>query len=211
MRRKLLVSIVLLGLLLLVLPGQISHATPTPPYILVNESTRQCYVTILGDECSWCDPPQGWKILGTGNPSYGNTDCPAGYQKIDRLDLNCTRYKISYCCGGFSSHGNCEDMVVNATQQACAFVKDVRACILPAGWSARPADVPEGSWSCNFNTHKWVEDVTCLTATQTPEALPSVNVPNRYPGALPAAGIGLIALGGGLLAWLARRSRRKRL
>jgi hypothetical protein len=207
MRKKLLLSIGLTALLLVILPGQISHATPTPPYILVNDSTRECYITILGDECSWCDPPQGWKTLGMNEPSSGAPSCPAGYTKIDRLELNCTRYKTPYCCGAFSSHGDCEDMIVNATQQACAFVEDVNACILPEGWSKRPTDVPEGIWNCNFNQSQWVEDVTCLTASPTsaPSVIGNVSIPGMDTG--PAIGLGLvlILLAGGTLAWLAKK------
>ena len=204
-RKKLLLSISLVVLLLLILPGQISHATPTPPYILINESTRECYITILGDECSWCDPPPGWKTLDRSDPSYGTTSCPAGFTKIDQLELNCTRYKIPYCCGAFSSHGDCEDMIVNATQQACAFVEDINACILPEGWSKRPEDIPEGNWVCNFNSSQWVEDVTCLTVTPTPTPISIGDIPIQRSDVELAIGIGLILLGGGLMVWLVRK------
>ena len=197
MGKKLFLSISLAALLLLILPGQVSHATPTPPYILINESTGECTITILGDECNWCDPPQGWKTLGMNDLSSGTSSCPTGYTKIDRLELICTRSKTPYCCGVFSSHGDCEDMIVNATQQACAFVEDIDACILPEGWSKRPEDVSEGSWNCNFNRSQWVEDVTCLTATPTPSPLASGN--------FAAIGVGLVLIGGGMLAWWVRK------
>lgn len=187
MRKKLLLSLALVSLLLVIQPGQISLATPTPLYVLVNESTRECYITILGDECSWCDPPQGWKIL-----NWNDRSCPPGYKEIDQLDLNCTRKKDRFCCGVFSSHGDCEDMIVNATQDACAFVEDIDTCILPEGWSKRPEDVSEWNWSCNTE-FRWVEDVTCLTAQ------PLVS------GEIAAIGGGLVLLGGGILAWLARK------
>ncbi len=205
MRRKLLVSLGLAALLLLVLPGQVSHATPTAPYILVNDSTKQCTITILGDECSWCDPPQGWRVLDTSDPAYRTMSCPAGYTKLDRIEMSCRRYRTPYCCGGFSTQGDCKDMVINATEQACAFVNDVNACILPEGWTKRPTQIPEWNWRCNFNTQHWVDNLTCLTATQTPEPVSVVHVAREYPGALPAAGLGLIALGGGLLAWMIKK------
>ena len=44
LRKKLFLSIGMTALLLVILPGQISHATPTPPYILVNETTGECYI-----------------------------------------------------------------------------------------------------------------------------------------------------------------------
>jgi hypothetical protein len=204
MRRKLLLSIGVIVLLLLMLPGQISYATPSPLYILVNESTRQCYVSIMNDECFFCKPPQGWRIFGTGDPGYGRTDCPAGYNKIDQLEMDCTRYKSRECCGGFSSIGNCDDMVVNATQQACAFVPDIKACtVLPQGWSARPAGTLAPSWICNFKYH-WVENVTCLTGPPTPAPLFVDHVPNRSSDWIPMIGTGLILLGV-MLVWFVRR------
>jgi hypothetical protein len=203
-RKKLLLSISLTALLLLILPGQISYATPTPPYVLINESTGECYITILGDECMWCDPPQGWKTLDMYGHSYGTPTCPAGFTKIDHLELNCTRYKTPFCCGVFSSQGDCADMVVNATQQACAFVSDVNACILPAGWTKRPTDVPESNWGCNYNRYHWVDDVTCLTAPSTPAALVVANLPTRRSDWIPVIGIGLIFLGG-VLVWFLRK------
>ncbi len=210
MRRKLIVWVSLAMLLLLGLPGQVSHATPTAPVILINESTHQCAIEIQGDECSWCDPPQGWTIIGPGTPGYdyNRLECPAGYQKIDRLELNCRRYKSPYCCGGFASRGDCTDLVINATQKACAFVDDVNGCILPQGWSSRPTGVAEANWSCDFNQYQWVDNLACLAGTPTAERLPVENVVTQQPGALPAAGIGLIAIGGGLLAWLMRRRHR---
>lgn len=208
MRRKLLIATSLAMLLLLGPPPQVSHATPSPPYILVNEATRQCYVSIMNDECFWCDPPPGWKIYGPGNPSYGPTACPAGFTQIDELSLDCTRYKSRLCCGVFAAHGDCEDLVINATQQACGFVDDIRACVLPAGWSERPTDVPPAIWTCNFAKYRWVDHVSCLASTPTARVLSVREVAPPYPWALPAIGIGLVLLGGGMLAWLVRRSGR---
>jgi hypothetical protein len=205
MRKKLLLSISLAALLLLILPGQISYATPTPPYVLVNESTKECYITILGDECMWCNPPQGWITLDKYGSSSGTSSCPAGFTKIDHLELNCTYYKTPYCCGEFSSHGDCADMVVNTTQQACAFVSDINACILPAGWSKRPTDIPESIWGCNFNRYHWVDEVTCLTAPPTAAALVVANVPTHHFDWLPVIGIGLLLLCGVLVWWVGKR------
>src|SRR5512135_3257472 len=115
MRRKLLLCISLGMLLLLAVPGQVSHATPTPLYILVNDTTKQCYVSIIGDECMWCEPPAGWRIYGPGNEGYGPlpTPCPEGYTKIEKLELDCRRSKSRECCGVFAAQGDCTDMVVN--------------------------------------------------------------------------------------------------
>jgi hypothetical protein len=203
-KKKLILSLIFASLLL-VLPGQMTYATPTPPYILVNESTHECYITILGDECYWCDLPQGWKVLNMYGPSSENPSCPTGFTKVAHLDLACKRYKIPFCCGVFSSQGDCADMVINATQQACAFVPDVNACILPAGWSKRPADVPESSWGCNFNRYHWVDDLTCLASPPTSAALVVANVPLRGFDWLPLIGIALILLGALLILWMRKR------
>ncbi len=204
MRRKLLLPVGAVLLLLLVLPGQTSHATPTPPYVMVNETTKQCYISILGDECHWCDPPAGWTVLGNTQGGEHATSCPDGYTKIDHLELICKGYKQRYCCGGFSSHGDCEDLVKNATEQACGFVEDIHACVLPEGWYARPTDVSVWSWGCNPDKEKWVENVPCVTVTETPAAL-TLPAPEKSDMVLPAAGVGLIVVGGGALAWLFRK------
>src|SRR5512142_552731 len=114
MRRKLLVSAVL-AILLLSPAGEISHATPTAPVIAVNEATKQCGVAILGDECSMCAPAAGWTILDRADPAYQTMSCPAGYTKAD-VPLDCKRSRDKYCCGGFSSRGDCADLVINETQ-----------------------------------------------------------------------------------------------
>lgn len=205
MRKKLLLSLIL-AVLLLILPGQISYATPNPPSMLVNESTRECYIGILGDECFSCAASQGWKILNNnGSYSGGTLSCPAGFTKIDRPPvLNCYYSKSSFCCGGSSSHGDCADLVVNATQQACAFVSDINACIfLPKGWSPRPTDVPESIWSCNYKYH-WVDNVSCLTGPPTPAPLFVDNAPDQGSDWILMIGLGLILLGG-VLFWLMRR------
>jgi hypothetical protein len=206
MRRMALISIGLAGLLLM-LPGDVSYATPSPPITIVNESTRQCYVGIMSDECNWCDPPPGWKLLEGENPYSGGMECPAGYEKIDRLELDCHGYKEPYCCGVFSSQGDCEAMVINATQQECAFVDNINACVLPEGWSKRPTDMPTMVWGCNFNKYKWVDNVTCLTITPTAERLSVENFTKQQPAALPVGGIALIALGASLFMWLGRHRR----
>ncbi len=206
MRKRLLLSMGLAVLLLLILPGQISYATPNPPSILINESTKECYIGILGDECFSCAPMQGWKLLDTNGYSSGPLSCPAGFTKIDRPpELNCYRSKSSFCCGGSPSHGDCEDMVVNATQQACAFVPDIKACILlPKGWNERPTDIPEGIWSCNYQYH-WVENVRCLTGPATPQPLFVDHAPNQNSDWIAVIGLGLILLGGWAMVWLVRR------
>lgn len=53
-------------------------ATPTPPVVLVNDSDRQCAQAIQGDDCHWCDPPEGWTVLGYAS----NSQCPAGYADL---------------------------------------------------------------------------------------------------------------------------------
>jgi hypothetical protein len=92
MRRKLFIAL-LIAVFSLSIPGKTSFATPTPPYVLVNETTKECYITILGDECSWCDPPQGWEVLGVNGSDSAASGCPAGYTKIEQLQMDCRVYK----------------------------------------------------------------------------------------------------------------------
>jgi len=159
------IALVLAVVLLLLLPGGAALATPTPPYVFVNHTTRQCAVAIQGDDCSWCDPPTGWQVLGVSGP----TQCPVGYTLVERLGLNCRRYKNQFCCSGGSHHGDCRDMVVNDSQKLCAFVPDIAGCTLPKGWAGRPISVEEYAWSCPFG-YRWGDEVACLDETATPES-----------------------------------------
>lgn len=159
------VALVVAVIFALLLPKGVTLATPTPPYVLVSHSTKQCTVAILGDDCSWCDPPQGWEVLGVA----GRAECPAGYTQVEQIELVCKRYKNRFCCTNGSHHGNCEDLVINHPQDQCGFVADVTGCRLPKGWTKRPTDVPEPRWNCPTD-YGWVEDVACLdeTAISTP-------------------------------------------
>jgi hypothetical protein len=144
-------------ILALLLPGSIVLATPTPPYVIVNYSTKECAESILGDDCSWCDPPPGWEVLG---PSAG-TQCPEGYTLIERIDMQCRRYKNEFCCSGFQHRGDCEDMVVHDADGLCAFVEDIQNCALPTGWKPRPPDVDPSRWQCPHD-YRWADPVACL-------------------------------------------------
>ena len=209
MRRKLLVWISLAGLLLLMLPGQRTYATADAPHVLVNDATRECVLTWLNDECTHCTPKEGWREVRPGDPLYEGLRCPDGFTEVHSYPVDCQRFKSENCCGAFISHGSCQDMVVNATLQACAFVSDIRACAaLPQGWTSRPTDIPEVSWGCTFKDYKWVENVSCLSVPPTPEPLLVDHAPNRSSSWLPIIGGGLIVVGGGMLAWLMRRRKR---
>jgi hypothetical protein len=70
--------------------------------------------------------------------------------------------------GGSHAPGDCEDLIVNASQKLCAFVADIAGCGLPDGWAKRPADVRPGSWVCPFD-YQWTADMPCLVETATVE------------------------------------------
>ena len=60
-------------------------ATPTAPVTLVNHALNQCAEhVILGDECYYCTPIEGWEILDFGQ------QCPSGYTKTDSFSWSCT-------------------------------------------------------------------------------------------------------------------------
>ncbi len=180
------IFLAVLGLILFI-PGRVSLATPTPPYVIINKETKECYITILGDDCSWCNPPAGWEVQGVATAD-ANHACPDGYTRIEKLQMECNRYKNQFCCSGYSHHGNCEDMVVNEAQQSCAFVEDIQACNLPAGWSKRPESIDERSWVCPYS--QWTENITCQ-----PEPTPQ---DSPLP---PIAAAGLLLAISGILAW----------
>ena len=198
---------------LLLLPGGAAFATPTPPYILVNHTTRQCAMEILGDECNWCDPPSGWEVLGDSR----RIQCPADYTQV-RLDVfggpNCKRYENQFCCSGFSGQGDCRNMVVNDSQKLCAFVPDITGCTLPNGWAGRPSSVAEDAWHCPYSnsSSRWGDAIACLKGTVTPEPTvipPPTATPQPTPTSAPWGGAlgllcSLLVAAGALLAWSKR-------
>lgn len=151
-------------MLAVVLLGNVVLATPTPPYLIVNHTDKLCAESILGDDCSWCEPPPGWEVVGLSSASQ----CPGGYRRVERIDMECQRYENAFCCSGGSHRGNCENMVVHDGDVACAFVDDVRNCVLPAGWRARPPGVDPARWSCPMG-YGWVQGVECKSRDLEPD------------------------------------------
>jgi len=140
-------------------------ATPTPPVIVVNHSTRQCAEVIQGDDCHWCEPLEGWEILGY---SSGAT-CPAGYEDLGFQGMTgrCQGYKSQFCCADYAHHGDCEDLVINESEQLCAFVEEIRGCALPEGWVSA-GDTTQWSGRCPYGT-QWAQDVACVASPQVAE------------------------------------------
>jgi len=159
------------ALLVVLWPAGTLFATPTPPVILVNHESRECSQVIQGDDCSWCEPPAGWEVLGRA----GEAPCPEGYAQVDGPAMDCRRYETPFCCSGGVHRGDCDDMVVDQGAAACGFVDEIEGCTLPEGWQSRPAGVEAQDWSCPAG-YGWVqEEVACLAAPAgTPEPTDAV-------------------------------------
>lgn len=156
-------------------------ATPTPPVIVVNHSTRQCAEVIQGDDCHWCEPLEGWEVLGYSS----GTTCPDGYEDLGYQGMTgqCRAYKSQFCCSSYSHHGDCEDLVINEAEQLCAFVEEIEGCTLPEGWVSA-GDTTEWSGRCPYE-YQWVADVACVASTQVVE--PTATVHTEAATATPTA------------------------
>ncbi|HSJ53558.1 MAG TPA: hypothetical protein VLC52_07385 [Anaerolineae bacterium] len=164
--RRLFRTLIVAAILALLLPAGSLNATPTIPVIIVNHETRQCSRVIQGDDCSWCDPPPGWEIVG----QVDGTECPEGYAQVDRPAMQCRLYKTPFCCSSGVHRGDCEDMVVNEAEATCGFVAEIEGCPLPAGWLSRPADLEPTYWSCP-QEYRWAtEEIACLAGDATPNS-----------------------------------------
>ena len=186
-------------------------ATPTLPIIIVNHSTQECAEMIQGDDCHWCDPPEGWEVLGY---SY-NTECPAGYRNLGSHGLtgNCRYYKNQFCCTGPSHHGDCEDLVVNEAQKLCSFVEEIQGCTLPEGWTSA-TDTTQWRGLCPSG-NRWIPIIACVTAASPEPSLeePSMQEPSAEEPSRPGISwLWAVALGGLFIAaalLILRRSRRR--
>ncbi len=166
MRAKL-ILLVLAVILPLLLARGVVLATPTPPYVFVNHTTKECVIRIHGDDCTWCEPPDGWQELGV----QGQAQCPEDYARVEYLEFNCVGYKNQFCCSNGAHRGDCEDMIINDSKSQCTFVKDVANCTLPEGWISRSTRARERAWICPQD-YRWGVTVTCLNATSVPESTP---------------------------------------
>ncbi len=164
MRVKLILLI--LALILLFLTRGVALATPTPPYVFVNHATKECTIKSYGDDCKWCEPPDGWQELGRP----GQVECPEDYAQV-YPEFNCVGYNNQFCCSGHTHLNDCEDMIINDSESQCTFVKDVANCTLPEGWISRSTRARERAWICPQN-YRWGVTVTCLNATSVPESTP---------------------------------------
>lgn len=165
MRRVAVSCLLALGIMLLA-PLTVARATPTPPYLIVNHTTKECAERWIGDDCRWCDPLTGWEVVGLASKSQ----CPAGYTTIDHVDMDCRGYETPFCCSGGPHRGDCGDMVLHDADRLCAFVDEIEGCVLPEGWTQRPADVSPHDWYCPYG-QGWQPDVLpCLTGVPTESA-----------------------------------------
>lgn len=145
-------------------------ATPTLPVIVVNHSTRQCAEVIQGDDCGWCEPLEGWEVLGYSS----GTTCPDGYEDLGYQGMTgeCRAYKSQFCCSSHAHHGDCEDLVINESEHLCAFVEEIEGCTLPEGW-ASAGDTTQWSGRCPYE-YQWVGDIACLARPEAPEPTATV-------------------------------------
>jgi hypothetical protein len=207
-----------IGLLLALLAASLlmaspAGATPTPPVLVVNHSTRQCAEVIQGDDCHWCEQPEGWELLGYSSQAT----CPDGYENLGYQGMSgeCVGYKSRFCCSDSAHHGDCEDLVINKSEQLCAFVEEISGCTLPEGWTSA-ADTTQWSGRCPFG-NQWVPDIACVATPEAaeptaiaPTAATTPDTQDRFrPGIVWGAAVAL----GGLLAaavWLILKRPRRR-
>lgn len=135
-----------------------SLATPTPPVILVNHGAKECSEVLQGDDCSWCEPPPGWEVLGRA----GEVTCPEEYARVDAPAMNCRRYETPFCCSGGVHRGDCEDMVIDHAAATCGFVDDSEGCTLPGNWQGRPAGIEPQDWACPAGYGWAPQPIPCL-------------------------------------------------
>ena len=92
------------------LPPDPGILAPAPPEIAVNHATRQCANVTRGDECVYCEPPEGWEILGR----EGQVECPQGYQMVD-LQMVCKGSRELRCClpGHSGGQGDCAGVALD--------------------------------------------------------------------------------------------------
>lgn len=138
----------LFALFLAVFYTNLLSAAPMPEAIAVNDKTKECALFFLGDECTDCSLPEGWRQTGYSN----QVDCPDGYKKIESVETKCVARKTAFCCSENHSGaaGNCQDLVINKTSKECAFLVNINNCTsLPQGW--KTGDVCPG-------TFQWRQD-----------------------------------------------------
>lgn len=124
---------------LLVLAAGFASAAPAAPEVIVKVATNECADFSRGDECAWCDIPEGWISLG-----YGTTECPPNYTRAD-VEIECVRAKTDFCCteGHSGADGDCDALIINDLNKRCRFRNGGP---VPYGWKEMPAGA--GSWLC---------------------------------------------------------------
>lgn len=126
------------------------------PVLGANHETKECAEFFTGDECVYCDLPNGWENLG----DFMDATCPEGYALLESFSVNsvCTPAKTEFCCtiNHSGAGGDCEDVVVNHAGQKCAFVEDIENCpALPNGWQRAEID-PGWGRVCPSYEYKWL-------------------------------------------------------
>jgi len=154
----------ILLILFLILSSTLAFSTSMPPAIAVNHSLKQCSEVFTGDECMSCNPPEGWGFL----EDMFNASCPEDYEQVE-IDVTCTGYKNEFCCtvSHSGANGNCEDVIVNTSEQKCAFVENIENCkSLPANWIT-PTSTNYKGIICPSLEYEWeTEFIECIPITE---------------------------------------------
>ncbi|MEA3344395.1 MAG: hypothetical protein U9Q16_01820 [Patescibacteria group bacterium] len=148
-KRSVLLSI--FAVLSIVIIPCIVFASMALPRYGVNEETKECAKFFMGDECTSCELPEGWKMIE-------EFKCPNSYNKI-QINSICTQNKSQFCCtvSHSGANGYCEDTVVNHVEKQCAFVEDINKCEkLPNNWQqAEIIDFWGMACPCDY---EWIPD-----------------------------------------------------
>lgn len=190
------------GALLCLLAAGAGLAAPMPPQIIVNDDTKQCAMIMGGDECSYCEAPEGWVVVG-----YESMDdlCPAGYAVVEGVAYECTHSRGEFCCseGHSGVEGDCADVVINDQARQCAFFAPSSSCSLTPAWRSLPTNASTYTWVCPAG-YDWTALDCAALAASAPEQ------DARRLLWLAVAGGAVVLASAALLLWRRLRTARKK-
>jgi len=169
--------LILTFVFMLIMP--LTSAVPAQEQIMINSETNQCSYFSAGDECTRCEVPEGWEIIGNAG-----TECPEGYEQVV-ADYDCQISTDGPCVGrvvptvSLDVAGTCQDYNVTVKlvdfPEACYDVKiDVTTS---AGRVGEIFDPREG-WKSSFY---YVLEDFCTTYEPELEKVYHLRVSTRDP------------------------------